>query len=165
MVPEAHRIRLEAPRITTPAPVARRLPHNPAYPSRIAVVISNPSNGGLLQLLLEDAGWSVYVYDIFRWLSGTDGSGPQPDIILLEAWALRDPALARCARGMLRDPHAPLILLTEDLSDLSLSRELGAAATLPLLFGLDELGAALHTALNTYLPESARSHRRERYGA
>lgn len=138
-------------KLTTRKPLAMPPLVRHATPTRrhVLIGVSDPRNCALTQLLLEGEGWDVIVLDIFDWLSGEQTASVQPDAVLLEAWALRDPVLARRAMERLALFHAPLVLLTEDLDDLGLGQQLGAAVTLPILFDYDALVSALQQALRT----------------
>jgi hypothetical protein len=112
-------------------------------PTRVLICVGNAGVRELIGLLLADAGCVVASMDVWPWLVGDSIAGPLPEVLILDAWPLRhaDAATQACAR--LTAQPAAVVLLMDSLQPIQLAAQLGAVATLPLLFTLHDLIAAV----------------------
>ena len=121
-------------------------------PLQVLICMSNDGVGEMLRLLLHDAGYIATTLNLFDWLEGITCSDLPPDIIFVDAWPLRRPEAAKRAQGKLDGSVTGLILLIDGSETALLAQQLGASATLPLLFSRNELVTVMAQACQVIPP-------------
>jgi hypothetical protein len=116
----------------------------------VLVCVENAGVRELIHLLLVDAGCVVADMDVWPWLGGDPISGPPPEVLILDAWPLRHADAATQAQARLAAQPAAVVLLVDSLQPIQLAAELGAVATLPLLFTLHDLVTAVQRGANAW---------------
>jgi hypothetical protein len=115
-------------------------------PLGVLICVNDGDVSELIRLLLIDAGYAAASLDLYAWFEGITRPDPSPDILLLDAWPLRHPDMARRALAQLTVQSARLILLIDGQQAAQLADDLGATATLQLMFTRDELIMAVQQA-------------------
>jgi hypothetical protein len=123
-------------------------------PTRVLICVGNTGVRELIGLLLADAGCAVTSTDVWLWLAGSPIPGPPSEVLILDAWPLRHADAATQAHARLAGRTAALVLLVDSPLSVQLAAELGAVATLPLLFTLDDLVAAVQQGRGTQAEET-----------
>jgi len=108
-------------------------------PTHVLICLGNAGVRGLIGLLLADAGCVVTDMDVWPWLDGDPIAGPPAEVLILDAWPLRHAGAVTQAYARLAAQPAAVILLVDSPQPVQLAAELGAVATLPLLFTLHDL--------------------------
>jgi hypothetical protein len=114
-----------------------------ARPTRVLICLGNVGVRELIGLLLADAGCTITGMDVWPWLVGDPISGPPPEVLILDAWPLRHADAVTQARARLAAQPAAVVLLVDSPQPVRLTAQLGAVATLPLLFTLQDLVTAV----------------------
>jgi hypothetical protein len=114
-----------------------------ARPTRVLICLGNAGVRELIGLLLADAGCAVTEMDVTPWLADEPIAGLPCEVLILDAWPLRHADAATQARARLAAQPAALVLLMDSPQPAQLADQLGAVATLPLLFTLQELVSAV----------------------
>jgi hypothetical protein len=115
-------------------------------PLGVLICVNDGDVSELIRLLLIDAGYTAASLDLFAWFEGSTRPDPSPDITILDAWPLRHPDMASRALAQLIMQPARLILLVDGQQAIHLADDLGAIATLQLMFTRDELITAVQQA-------------------
>jgi hypothetical protein len=121
-----------------------------ARPTRVLICVGNAGVRELIHLMLADAGCAVAGMDVRPWLGGDPIPGPTPEVLILDAWPLRHADAATQAHARLAAQPAAVVLLVDSLQPVQLAAELGAVATLPLLFTLHDLVAAVQQGASAW---------------
>lgn len=126
------------------------------------VVVCVPQGSGrdLLGLIVAELGLRVTTVDFENWLAGVVVSSP--DIIVLDAWSLRDPWAAATAAARCALTSAAVVLIADEEPVGQLAKELRAFQILPMIFTLDELLGSMRSALYTVRHPRRRIHRSQR---
>jgi hypothetical protein len=130
-------------------------------PTRVLICVHNAGVRELIGLLLADAGCAVTDMDVTPWLAGDSIPGPPCEVLILDAWPLRYADVATQAHARLVAQPAALVLLMDSPQPAQLADQLGAVATLPLLFTLQDLVSAVQLGSRA----RAREPRGQSYGA
>ena len=115
-------------------------------PTRVLICVCNAGVSELIGLMLADAGCMVINMDVMPWLAGDPLPGPPSEVLILDAWPLRYSDAATQAYARLTAQPAALVLLMDSPQPAQLADQLGAVATLPLLFTLQDLVSAVRRA-------------------
>ena len=126
--------------LVSPMPITRVAGQRP---TRVLICMGNAGVRELIGLLLADAGCAITEMDVTPWLAGEPIAGPPCGVLILDAWPLRHADAATQARARLAAQPAALVLLMDSPQPAHLADQLGAVATLPLLFTLQDLVSAV----------------------
>ncbi len=119
------------------------VPADQSQPTRVLICIENTGVRQLIGLMLEDAGCAVATMDVLPWLNADSIPALRPDVLILDAWPLRHAEAVTQAHARLVAQPVAVILLVDSLQPIQVTAELGAIATLPLLFTLHDLVTAV----------------------
>jgi hypothetical protein len=85
------------------------------------------------------------------WLVMDPILGPLPEVLILDAWPLRHADAAVQAHARLAAQPAAVVLLVDSPQSAHLAAQLGAVATLPLLFTLQDLVSAVQQGASAWI--------------
>jgi len=130
------------PRLDLPT----KMPAAGIPPPCVLICVDDAGVRQLIGLMLAHTGCTATGTDVAAWLGGKPTPGPRPTVLLLDAWPLRHAEVASQARVRLAAEPAALVLLVDSPRPTQLATQLGAIASLPLLFSLDDLVTAVQQA-------------------
>jgi hypothetical protein len=104
----------------------------------------------LIGLLLANEGYGITSMDVLSWLGGDPIPEPPPEVLILDAWPLRHADAATQARARLASQSTAVVLLLDSMQPAQIAGQLGAVATLPLLFSLQDLITAVQQGADAH---------------
>ena len=119
-------------------------------PISVLICVADAGVRQLIGLLLANEGYGVTSMDVLSWIGGDPIPMPPPEVLILDAWPLRHADAAAQARARLASQPAAVVLLLDSLQPAQIADQLGAVATLPLLFTLEDLITAVQQGADAH---------------